>query len=92
MLSDRRLLAKLVPTFADRECHVVSVMDSYGLILGFLDQHIHTTWCYIPKDDNVHYYISFVGDIQALTLLLYTNKLYRMVQWKRKGKGAFLCE
>jgi hypothetical protein len=25
--SDRRLLAKLVPTFADRGCHVVSVTD-----------------------------------------------------------------
>jgi hypothetical protein len=34
-LSDRRLLAKLVPTFADRECHVVSVTDPYGCNLGF---------------------------------------------------------
>jgi hypothetical protein len=25
--TDRRLSAKLVPTFADRECHVVSVND-----------------------------------------------------------------
>jgi hypothetical protein len=30
--SDRRLL---VPTFADRVCHVVSVTDPYGRILGF---------------------------------------------------------
>jgi hypothetical protein len=36
--SDRRLTAKLVPTFADRGCHVVSVMDPYSRILGFLDQ------------------------------------------------------
>jgi hypothetical protein len=36
--NDRRLLAKLVPTFADRRCHVVSVTDPYGLILGFLDR------------------------------------------------------
>jgi hypothetical protein len=35
--SDRRLLTKLVPTFADRGCHVVSVTDRYGRILGFLD-------------------------------------------------------
>jgi hypothetical protein len=34
--SDRRLPAKLVPTFADRGCHVVSVTDPYGRILGFL--------------------------------------------------------
>jgi hypothetical protein len=26
-----------VPTFADRECHVVSLTDPYGYILGFLD-------------------------------------------------------
>jgi hypothetical protein len=29
-----------VPTFADRECHMVSVTDPYGRILGFLDQEI----------------------------------------------------
>jgi CBS-domain-containing membrane protein len=34
----RRLSMKLVPTFADRECHVISVMDPYGRILGFLDR------------------------------------------------------
>jgi hypothetical protein len=37
-LSDHRLSAKLVPTFADRGCHVVSVRDTYSRILGFLDQ------------------------------------------------------
>jgi hypothetical protein len=38
--SDCRLSAKLVPTFifyADRGCHVVSVTNPYGRILGFLD-------------------------------------------------------
>jgi hypothetical protein len=30
------LSAKLVPTFANRGCHVVSVTDPYGRILGFL--------------------------------------------------------
>jgi hypothetical protein len=33
--SDRRLSAKLVPTFADRGCRV---MNPYGRILGFLDR------------------------------------------------------
>jgi hypothetical protein len=32
-----RLSAKLVPTFSDRGCHVGSVMDTYGRILGFLE-------------------------------------------------------
>jgi hypothetical protein len=36
--SDRRLSAKLVPTFADRGCHVVSVTVPYCRILGFLDR------------------------------------------------------
>jgi uncharacterized SAM-binding protein YcdF (DUF218 family) len=35
---DRRLSAKLVPTFATRGWHVVSVTDPYGRILGFLDR------------------------------------------------------
>jgi hypothetical protein len=36
--NDRRLSAKLVPTFADRGCHVVSVTYPYASILGFLDR------------------------------------------------------
>jgi hypothetical protein len=36
--SDHRLSAKLVPTFADRWCHVVSVTDLYCRNLGFLDR------------------------------------------------------
>jgi hypothetical protein len=35
--SDRRLSAKWLPTFAERGCHMVSVTDPYGRILGFLD-------------------------------------------------------
>jgi hypothetical protein len=51
--SDRRLSTKWLSTFADRRCHVVSVTDPYGRILGFLDkeklthqqyiQHVHKT-------------------------------------------------
>jgi hypothetical protein len=37
-----RLSAKLVPTFVDRRCHVVSVTDIYGRNLGFLDRR----WAY----------------------------------------------
>jgi hypothetical protein len=35
---DLRLSAKLVSTFADRCCHVVSVTNPYGRILDFLDR------------------------------------------------------
>jgi hypothetical protein len=35
----RRLSAKLVPTFADIECCVVSTTDLYDRILGFLNGH-----------------------------------------------------
>jgi hypothetical protein len=36
--SDHPLSAKLVPTFVDRGCRVVSSADSYGRNLGFLDR------------------------------------------------------
>jgi hypothetical protein len=36
--SNRLFLVKLVPTFAYRGCHVVSVTDPYGHILGFMDR------------------------------------------------------
>jgi hypothetical protein len=35
---DSLLSEKLAPTFADRGCHVVSVKDPFGRILGFLDR------------------------------------------------------
>jgi hypothetical protein len=37
-MSDRCLSARLLPTFADRRCRVVSVTDPYGRILRFLDR------------------------------------------------------
>jgi hypothetical protein len=40
-LSDRCLFAKLVPTFADRGCHVVGVTDPHGRVLGFLDRRLY---------------------------------------------------
>jgi hypothetical protein len=36
--SDHPLSAKLVPTFADRWCRVVTAADPYGRNLGFLDR------------------------------------------------------
>jgi hypothetical protein len=36
--SDRRLSAKLLPTFADRGWHVVSVTDPFSRILDFIDR------------------------------------------------------
>jgi hypothetical protein len=36
--SDRRFSVKWLPTFADKGCHVASVTDPYGRILGFLDR------------------------------------------------------
>jgi hypothetical protein len=49
-----------VPTFADRGCHVVSMMDLYGHILGFLDRKYAYKSClnylrtvlHIARDDS----------------------------------------
>jgi hypothetical protein len=47
--SDRRLSAKLVPTFADRRSHVVSVMDPYSHIIGLLDQSRYFFFQVVPQ-------------------------------------------
>jgi hypothetical protein len=47
--SDRRLSANLVPTFADRGCHVVSVTDPYGRTLGFLDRSRYIFFQAVPQ-------------------------------------------
>jgi hypothetical protein len=59
--SDRHLLAKLVPIFADRRFHVVGVMDLYGCILDFPDRNryfffqvapqLHSQGCMDPVPD-----------------------------------------
>jgi hypothetical protein len=36
--NDRRLSSKVVPTFAEKRCHVVSATDFHDRILGFLDR------------------------------------------------------
>jgi hypothetical protein len=61
-LSDSRLSAKLVSTFADRGCHVVSVTDPYGRILGFSDRIKFGTAC---KYFVNHQYISILVSSQG---------------------------
>jgi hypothetical protein len=48
--SDRRLSTKLVPTFADRGCHVVSVMDPFGCNLDFLER---SCYFFLPSSSSV---------------------------------------
>jgi hypothetical protein len=48
-LSDRRLSAKLVPTFADRGCQVVSVTDPYSRILDSPDRSRYFSFQVAPK-------------------------------------------
>jgi hypothetical protein len=47
--SDRRLSAKLLPTFTDRGCHVVNVTDPYGSILCFLDRSRYFSFQVAPR-------------------------------------------
>jgi hypothetical protein len=47
--SDRRLSAKLMPTFVARVCHVVNVKDPYGRILGFLDRNRYSFFQVAPQ-------------------------------------------
>jgi hypothetical protein len=54
--SDRRLSAKLVPTFADRGCHVVSVMYSLRPYSQFLDRS--NTLAIIHQGRNTQNYIT----------------------------------
>jgi hypothetical protein len=47
--SDRRLSTKLLPTFADRGCHVIIVTDPYGRILGFLERGHYSLFQVAPQ-------------------------------------------
>jgi hypothetical protein len=60
-LIDRRLSAKLMPTFADRGCHVVGVTDLYGRIRGSLGEesiyfrHLSIRTAFVLKQFNRDY-------------------------------------
>jgi hypothetical protein len=47
--SNLRLSAKLVPAFADRGCYMISTMDHYGRILGFLDRSCYLFFQVAPQ-------------------------------------------
>jgi hypothetical protein len=49
--SDSRLSAKLVPTFVDRGCGMVSTADPYGHNLGFLDRNRYFFFQVAPQLD-----------------------------------------
>jgi hypothetical protein len=66
--NDRRLSAKLVPTFADRRCYVVSVTDPYDRIVGFLDR-------YVCIEENSNTYVLFICKIIYLFVYFYLSKL-----------------
>jgi hypothetical protein len=63
--SDCLLSAKLVLTFADRGCHMVSVTDPYGRVLGFLDQ---TRYVFFQVDPQL-YSRGWVNPVPDLLLL-----------------------
>jgi hypothetical protein len=81
--SDRRLSAKLVPTFADRWCHVVSVTDPYGRILGFLvrssyfflsSSSIVLTWLSEPCS---RYHSNYFQEVPSPSMLIYCHGFMR---------------
>jgi hypothetical protein len=43
------LVGKVIAKFADRWCHVVSVTDPYGRILGFLDRNRYFFYQVAPQ-------------------------------------------
>jgi hypothetical protein len=53
-LGNCRLSANLMPTFADRRCHVVSMTDPYGRILHFLDQGL------LYPNNKIHYEVQSI--------------------------------
>jgi hypothetical protein len=85
-MSDRRLSAKLVPTFADRGCHVVSVTDPYKRIIGFLDRSHYFFFQVAPQ----LYSRGWVDPVQDPLLLRKSGSVWN---WTRtSGSVARNCD
>jgi hypothetical protein len=68
--SDRRLSAKLAPTFAAGGCCMVSAMDSYSRILDFLDQGRYFFFQVAPQ----LYSRGWVDPVPGLLLLIKSSR------------------
>jgi hypothetical protein len=73
--SDRRFSATLVLTFADRGCHVVSVTNPYGRILGFLDRSRYFFFQVAPQ----LYSRGWVDPVPYPLLLRKSGIIYRLI-------------
>jgi hypothetical protein len=82
-LSDLRLSAKLVPTSADRGCHVVSVTDPYGRILGLLDRI-----CCVNPIDNIHY--APITTTPSTRTKYFTGTLAQSTSLEHSNKALYL--
>jgi hypothetical protein len=68
--SDRSLLAKLVPTLADRGCRVVSATDPHGRNLGFLVVRLRTKTTELPWDRSGALCVKSVESVSEYLFLL----------------------
>jgi hypothetical protein len=89
--TDRRLSAKLVPTFADRGCHVVSVMDPYGLILDFLDRKITN----IKKLKLCIHFLIHIRGVIRLSMEMYSFtilSIFNRWEWSASSSSPYNVE
>jgi hypothetical protein len=84
--SNRRLLAKLVPTFLVRGCHVVSVTDPYGRIFGFLEFNFGSC---LPSINTalLETQIKFYRLICGLFNNSVSNSRYESAEWKDEDES-----
>jgi hypothetical protein len=53
------LVGEVIANFADRGCHVVSVTDPYGRILGFLDMSHYFSITAKRMELNIYFMVFF---------------------------------
>jgi hypothetical protein len=99
--SDHRMSAKLVPTFADRGCNVVSAADPYGRILVFLDRSRHCLfqiasqlylrgWVdHVPDGNTFHYHRCV--HLKFFKLQVNLQIFYRIPRMGKKSIAGYLA-
>jgi hypothetical protein len=70
--SDHRFPAKLVPIFADRGCHVVSVTNPYGRIFGFIERSSNFFFQVVPQ-------LNSRAEWTPRYMKIYISKLWRIM-------------
>jgi hypothetical protein len=81
---------QLVPTFVDRGCHVFSVTDPYGRILGFLDRSRYFFFQVAPQLYSSNFQLKYIQKISLYLKEKYCHARQTSIHRRPDVRSGFI--